>query len=628
MAVIGIDLGTTYSAASRCVAGTAEIINLEGRTTFPSVVSRQRGGKIAIGWTAKRNQIAAPHNTVVEVKRLMGDPDAKIKLGDKEFTPQDISSMILRRIKELAEEELGEEITGVVISCPAYFKDPARAATKEAGQLAGLNVLRIVNEPTAAAYAYGVRQQESDKEQLFLVYDLGGGTFDVTVIKRTGDLLEVIGTGGDPKLGGANFDDRIVEWMLDEIKITHPAYAATLGDKDRLHALRMRLKIPAEEAKIALCSMTAPDAAHQINIANVDAFQGRPVFFNGTLTRPMFEGMIRDLLDNSLREVDVAMKEPTETHSYTEADLTAVLLVGGSTRVPLVREVLEKRFPSVPVWGQERNINPDEIVAIGASLVAADADDTGAAAGPQSVLVDVTGHTLSVAVMDEQKGREVLVPLIPKDTPIPHEAEHLFSSYGRGQRQCRVRVFQGEGVEIDPQRVTMIAEFIIEIPPIDDPTPLAIGLNLDLDGILVAHATNQHTGQKVVCRVDYKDSAKIDPKELERRQKELQAQLQAVLGDTVNPLGDAPQQQPAAARPAPAAQPSPLVGVGFDPGVMNPIMRILYQKALDNFMRVPEERQGALMQLVSDIESAARAGDRTKVDGYAPKLTELLKDVS
>jgi molecular chaperone DnaK len=266
MAVIGIDLGTTYSAAARCVGGVPEVINLEGRSTLPSVVGLQKNGKIAIGWTAKRNQAKYPTNTIVEVKRKMGTTDP-IHLGERTFTAPDISAMILDQIKKLAESDLGEPVTGAVISCPAYFKDPARAATKQAAEIAGLKVLSIINEPTAAAYAYGVlREGADDKEKLFIIYDLGGGTFDVTVIKMIAGHLEVIGTGGNQNLGGGDFDDEIVKWILKGVETRYPDYAATLTPQKR-KALETRLKVFAEEGKIALCNMKGDDPVHQLQIA-------------------------------------------------------------------------------------------------------------------------------------------------------------------------------------------------------------------------------------------------------------------------------------------------------------------------------------------------------------------------
>lgn len=567
MAVIGIDLGTTYSAAARCINGRPEIINLDGESILPSVISLQAGGKIAVGKVAKRNQAKDPQNTLVEVKRLMGktikggdretEKPVTAKLGEKVFSPQELSAMILKKIKELAEADLGEEVTGAVISCPAYFKDPARDATREAGVLAGLNVLRIVNEPTAAAYAYGVRQTDDTSEKLYVVYDLGGGTFDVTVLKMIGGSIEVIGTGGDPELGGGNFDDRIVNWMLEHLERTHPKYIAALND-ERRKAVRLRLKSFAEEGKKRLCDSKVD---YQFTIAQVDDFDGKPVGFNENLSMETFERLINDLMVNSFASVQEALTVPKQKN-YTEAHITAILLVGGSTRVPLVRRMVEERFPGTPVWGQERGINPDEIVALGASLIAAENDPESDAIPQTAGVVDVTGHTLSVTAMNAQTRKLELVPIIHKDTQIPFNAAHRFSSMGNFQKQCRVEVYQGEGKDLDKD--LMIGEFVIEIDPIKSETPLRIGLDLDANGLLLAHATNEVTGTQVKCGINYSGSAKLEPAELERRKKALEAQMNAAIPLAANPLGDGPKTAPQAAwapqRAAATVNPPPSPG--------------------------------------------------------------------
>ena len=621
MAVIGIDLGTTYSAAARCVNGVPEVIPLDGHPTLPSVVSLLKSGKIVVGLTAKRNQANAPQNTIIEAKRKMGTA-TEISLGEKKFSPQEISAMILSTIKQLAEDQLGEPITGVVISCPAYFRDPARAATQQAGELAGLKVLRIINEPTAAAYAYGVRRADSDEEHIYVVYDLGGGTFDVTVIRMAAGELVVLGTGGDPQLGGGNFDDKIVDWMLEKIEAKNPGYMSTLTDEKRA-ALRLRLKVSAEEGKIKLCDAASADASYRFQIATVDVFQGRPIVFNEELTRPVFEAMVRPLLENSLKWIDESLKVPREQFNYQEGHLTAILLVGGSTRIPLVREVLEKRFATTktPVWGAERGINPDEIVAMGASIVAAEMDLDGAGPSTGTVLVDVTGHTLSVAAMDENQ-RKSLVPIINKETPIACAGSHRFSSRGDFQQVCRIEVYQGEGTEIVAEKVTMIGAFEISLKPTAEPTPLLVGLELNEDSILTAHATDESTGQRVSCKMDFKiDKTRMSPEEVARKKQLLEKQMQETIAQTLNPLTEqASPAGPAAAR---------LTGTQItDPTqLMNPIMRTMYNKALNSFARVPADRQDALVNIVTAIDLAARSGDPAKVNGYLPQLSALLAGV-
>ena len=638
MAVIGIDLGTTYCAAGHVVDKKPQSIMLEGDPTMPSVVGLQKNGKIAVGKTAKRNQARAPQNTIVEVKRKMGEK-VKVALGEQQFTPQEISAMLLKKIKECAEAELGEPVEGAVITCPAYFKDPHRAATKEAGQIAGLKVLKVINEPTAAAYAYGVASDKAAAEALYVVYDLGGGTFDVTVIRMTSGMLEVLGTGGDPHLGGGDFDDRIVGWMLGHLQESHPAFMATLNDEKR-DALKTRLKSYAEEGKIKLCESQDANPAYTFQIPSLDIFEGKPIPFSETLTKAKFEELIRGLLENSLKWIDVAMEAP-KRNNYTEEHITAVLLVGGSTRVPLVRQLLEERFGAGRVRGRECGINPDEIVALGAALVAAD-ENPDSVDVSENIIVDVTGHTLSVAAIDGRTGKEELCPIIPKETIIPCKGIHEFSSLGNFQESCRVRVFQGEGKVIDPKEVTLIGEFDIALPRQKEPVPLKIGLDLDSNGLLVAHATECKTGQRVQCDINYKDSAQLSPAELESKRKSLEETMNKVLRQAANPLDGNSSPTPSAA----AWAPNPLSAAGDGNGhsaatatatatatvdassLMNPIMRSLYNRALTSFGRVPADRQTALLQLVSEIESVARSGDQGRLMSFYPQLEQLLDGVA
>jgi len=636
MAIIGIDLGTTYCAASRFINGESEVINLEGFPILPSVVSLTKNGKIVIGWTAKRNQANNPQNTVVEVKREMGK-DVLISLGQENYKPQVISAMILKKIKELAEDALGEEITGVVITCPAYFQSPQKEATKAAGQLAGLNVLRILNEPTAAAYAYGVAHQDDGKKNLFLAYDLGGGTFDVTVISMIGGNLEVIGTGGDPRLGGGDFDNRIVDWMLKCIEEKKPGYAKTLTEEKR-KTLKIRLKLYAEDGKKKLCG-PPPREEYQFNLPQIDKFEGRPIPFNETLTMEQFNGFIDDLVKNSLKWIDTAMKVPREKHHYTEDDITEILLVGGSIRVPLVKKVLKERFPNTPMRGIEDGVNPDEIVAIGAGIIAAGIDpdpdpDTDPNIEPN--LIDVTGHTLSVEVYDEIQNRSYLSPIIQKETPIPTRGAHQFSSMGNYTPAARIKVYQGEGTKIDLAKVTMIGEFEIPLDRIKDRIPLEIGLTLDENDILIAHAKNLVSGQQVQCELVYKGSAKMSQAELEKRKKNLEVDMQSGIGITVNPLDENPAHfQPETARPSTTQrafnntfQAQPATSMFIDPrSMMNPIMRSLYDRAIAHYADIPEDRQPQVMEMLTTIENVARTGNQTLLMSFHKPLSQLLESI-
>jgi molecular chaperone DnaK len=600
-----------------------------------------KNGKIVVGRKAKNNQEKCPQDTVVEVKRLMGKLDGKdgkegkplkISLGQATFSPQEISAMYLKEIKRLAEEELGEPVTGAVITCPAYFKDPQRNATKEAGQIAGLNVLNIINEPTAAAYAYGVAQQANDNENLFLVYDLGGGTFDVTVISMISGQLEVIGTGGDPNLGGGDFDDRIVDWMLGKIKKNIPEYLDSL-DEVKLKILKIRLKSYAEEGKIALCG--PPLTQYEFKLAAIDRFQGKPVPFNEVLTMEVFESIITDLVENSLKWIDVAMQVPkSEKYNYTEENITEVLLVGGSTRVPMVRKRLAERFPNKPLRGTENGINPDEIVAMGAGILASELDPDTDEVTVNS-LVDVTGHTLSVETMGPDN-KAYLSPIIPKETPIPTEAAHQFQSMGQGTAQVRIKVYQGEDKDPNSKEVTMIGEYLMDIDPIQEPTPLLIGLNIDKNGILVAFARNLINGNQIKCQINYSDSAKMSPEELKRKQDELEAKMAKDIGTTVNPLEESSDTRQASnyagnsttAKNFQTQQGSTNADTADTVSQqMNPIVRNLYEKAINNFGSVPKENQYRVMQIIGEMEQAARMGDQGKLmELYAP-LSQLVGSI-
>lgn len=646
MAVIGIDLGTTYCAVAQALGeNQTEILLIDGNPTMPSVVGIKPNGKIAVGLAAKNNQGRNPQDTVLEVKRRMGKQEA-VALGQKEFPPPEISAMMLSKIMEAAEEEMTEPVTGVVISCPAYFKDPQRQAIKQAAEIAKINLLNIINEPTAAAYAYGVSIDPGEDENLFLVYDLGGGTFDVTVIKMAGNSLEVIGTGGDPELGGSNFDDQIVNWILELLRQV-PGYGGTITE-ERERALRVRLKAEAEKAKIGLCG-PPPQEAFQFQLTKVDSYDNKPVVFNETLTMAKFEELIGSLLDNSMQWIDKAFEVPKKKHNYTEDDITAVLLVGGSTRVPRIRKMLQEKFPNIDLKGVEAGINPDEVVARGAAIYAAQVDPESLEM-VRTMLVDVTGHTLSVAAMDSQVGRELLQPLIPKETAIPTRASHQFGSAGNFQPRCNIRVYQGESEDPKSSEVTMIGEFLIDIEQRQESIPLMVGLELDKNAILTASCTDMHKGQHVSCTINYNDSAQISPEELKAKQAQFEAQMSAVVGATHNPLDGAAQPQapaggfaqqpmPPAGMPPAGMPPAGVPPAGMPPAgpaasppmdataMMNPIMRAAYNKAINSFGSVPADRHADLATLVAQIEQVALSGDTAKLMTLYGPLNQLLEGV-
>jgi molecular chaperone DnaK len=639
MAVIGIDLGTTYCACAYYIGdGQTEMIPIDGSITMPSVASITPNGKIALGATAKRNLARNPQDTVIEVKRKMGE-NVKVALGQKSYSPQEISAMYLKHIVEAAEREI-DEITGAVISCPAYFKDPQRQAIRQAAEIAGINLLAIINEPTAAAYSYGVSIKGEREKSLYVVYDLGGGTFDVTVVEMAGGSLKVIGTGGDPQLGGGNFDDAIVEWMWGKLLQKH-AYIGEMSE-ERARALKLRLKLHAEEAKIRLCG-PPPREEYQYQLAQVDRHDGKNVAFEEVLSMVDFDGLVGEMIRaNSIKWIDRALEVPKQKFSYAEEDITDVLLVGGSTRIPLVRTVLEERFAGkgVAIRAVESGINPDEVVARGAAIYAAEMDPE-SLEEIQNVLVDVTGHTLSVAVFDQDRQALILHPLIPKETQIPTRASHQFASHP-GADRSKIEVYQGEGkVPTDPD-VTKIGEFFIMIERINQPTPLEVGLRIDGNGMLVASAKNTLTGKRAECNINYTDSAQMSPEAVAKAQASFEAEMRSVVGATANPLDDQPKEraQPAdfaKPRPAPTPQaapaptPTPEPQASPPPGDatsrMNPIMRALYNKAIQNFAEVPAERQGELVMLVTQIEQAALANDQATLMSYYGPLNALLQGV-
>jgi molecular chaperone DnaK (HSP70) len=453
--------------------------------------------------------------------------------------------------------------------------------------------------------------------------------------------------------------------MLEQVanKPEYAGYVQTLTDEKKA-SLKLKLKSHAEIGKIALCNSQGDNPAHKFNIAQFDLYEDRPISFNETLTMETFNALIGGLLENSMKWVDEALKVPREKHNYTEEHLTAILLVGGSTRVPLVRGKVQAKFPNTPVWGQEKGINPDEIVALGSGIVAAEEDPEGGIVA-DAELVDVTGHTLSVAVFDDGLGKQVLSPIIPKETPIPCKAQHQFQSQGKGQRSCLVEVYQGEGREINHQLVTKIGDFRIAIQPIEGPTPLRIGLDLDANGILVAHATDELTGKEARHTINYEDRAQIRPEELEQKRKELAAMMQQkhalaqdVLGGAApatNPFAPQPamsdtppaggqttpvvqppaphtppvmQTVPAPAATAAVAQPAPPAATApnVDPTtLMNPIVRNAYQRALNSYALLSADKQRLLAELAPRVEAAALAGDQAKLfQEYLPQLNAIL----
>ena len=463
---IGIDLGTTNSCVAVIEGGEPVVIpNAEGARTTPSVVAFKKDGERIVGQAAKRQAIANPDRTVISIKREMGS-DYKVKIDDKQYTPQEISAMILQKLKLDAEAYLGEKVTSAVITVPAYFTDAQRQATKDAGKIAGLDVKRIINEPTAAALSYGIDKGE---EQKVMVYDLGGGTFDVSIIEMGDGVQEVLATAGNNRLGGDDFDKRVMDWMISEFKKDNGIDLS--GDKMAVQ----RLKEAAEKAKIELSGMTST----QISLPFITADATGPKHLDMTLTRAKFDELTSDLVEKTIGPVKQAMSDAGLTFN----DINKVLLVGGSSRMPAVQEAVKKITGKDPFKG----INPDECVALGAALQAGVLG--GEAEGP--LLLDVTPLSLGVETMGG-----VMTKIIDRNTTIPTKKSQIFSTAADGQTQVEINVLQGErefardNKQLGLFKLDGIAPAPRGVPQIE------VTFDIDANGIVNVSAKDLGTGKE------------------------------------------------------------------------------------------------------------------------------------
>ena len=462
--IIGIDLGTTNSCVAVMEGGEPVVIaNSEGARTTPSVVGFTKTGDRLVGQVAKRQAITNPENTVASIKRYMGT-DHKVTLNGKEYTPQQVSAMILQKLKADAEAYLGETVTEAVITVPAYFNDSQRQATKDAGTIAGLNVRRIINEPTAAALAYGVDKEDDQK---IMVYDLGGGTFDVSIIEMGDGVTEVLATNGDTHLGGDDFDQRIIDWMADAFQTENGIDLR----KDKMAA--QRLKEAAEKAKIELSSAMSS----QINLPFITADATGPKHLDMTLTRAKFNELTADLVDRTMTPVRKALQDA----GLRASDLKKVLMVGGSTRIPAVYDAVKKELNCEPFKG----INPDECVAMGAALQAGVL--TGDVKG--LLLLDVTPLSLGIETMGG-----VCTRLIERNTTIPVKKSQIFSTAADNQTSVEVNVLQGER-EMAAANKSLGRFHLDGIAPARRGVPqIEVTFDIDANGIVNVSAKDLGTG--------------------------------------------------------------------------------------------------------------------------------------
>jgi molecular chaperone DnaK len=571
--IVGIDLGTTNSEIAVYRNGRPEVLGDEqGRVILPSVVGLSETGDLLVGDEARNQFLLYPERTIRSIKRRMGG-DTRIRLGEREYSPQEISAIILSRLKEIAQRRLGRPVRKAVITVPAYFSDAQRQATREAGEIAGLDVARIINEPTAAALVYEATQHQGKR---ILVYDLGGGTFDVSVVRIEGGVVEVVSTHGNNHLGGDDFDEKIVDHMLDHLRVKHGVDVA-----DRPQAMARILR-SAEAAKKHLSDH--PYA--RIEEEYLAEHEGRPVNLDLELSRADYEDLIMPFIEETLGAIHIAL----ESANLTSSEVDEILLVGGATRTPLIRRRLVEAFGKEP----RGEVDPDLCVAMGAAIQGA------AMAGTEvsAVLVDVTPYTFGTSALGELNDDlypYTYVPIIPKNTPIPVRRSEMFYTITDAQTGVDVRIYQGENR--DALENIKLGEFRVDgLSKAPAGNPVILDLTLDRDGILQVSAREKKTGLERRITID-KAMSRYDQEQLDEARQRIGS-----LFESREQAGHA----------------------GDDEAASDSALDALLAKARAKLDEAGEEDRAEIIDLIEVIRDARGSGDGTVLEDGRKQLQDLL----